>query len=615
MATEVSSLELQAEAAAFVGVLGVQPMGGSGPKGGFLYIRVLEAGNLNLEGSSDTSKVCSSCFCSGCSSCAKRSGALHVAFTCQSLERSARTKTACIKDSKAIFGEEIYREILLRALNVCSADRLQVTLDTKATVLEASLPLRVGLPPSPGPPSRASENDAKVNLDPSVWPPRQRLYFQGCEGAAAPYLDLELLQLVDGSMCSSMGPTPLLNALQRRQEQLIRGYLAFDYVERLSLEEQALVVASSIKHFPNMLLQLLDQIQPCQEHLLMAIKLGADQLLEPLLQAGGMSMLMWDEAQETGDPPVMVIRSKGSLQSKLRMIATLTRHGFSVDARSPADSWTPLLAAVERGSRRLVTAFLQLGARLSADRHLGFTPLHLACQMGHWQLLPCLVDAMQKQYERVAAWGPSPQYISLNVADASSEKEFEESAPTMAPFSAKAKSPGRKVLENGADDTDLLSSSMCKAARTPLDIALLRYFSSPEERPGDGDKKALDVLRDFMRKRVPEDGLVCGWELFHVLNFIDVPSKKALGAQLECDRVGSPSQSPMDKDDQEEQPSVVGDVEEVLEAIRLLLQAGAQTRWLQDFLEPDMNSSALKASISNRSLSKFPALDADLQEH
>lgn len=373
-------------------------------------------------------------------------------------------------------------------------------------------------------------------------------------------------------MCSSMGPTPLLNALQRRQEQLIRGYLAFDYVERLSLEEQALVVASSIKHFPNMLLQLLDQIQPCQEHLLMAIKLGADQLLEPLLQAGGMSMLMWDEAQETGDPPmVMVIRSKGSLQSKLRMIATLTRHGFSVDARSPADSWTPLLAAVERGSRRLVTAFLQLGARLSADRHLGFTPLHLACQMGHWQLLPCLVDAMQKQYERVAAWGPSPQYISLNVADA--------------------------------------------YGRTPLDIALLRYFSSPEERPGDGDKKALDVLRDFMRKRVPEDGLVCGWELFHVLNFIDVPSKKALGAQLECDRVGSPSQSPMDKDDQEEQPSVVGDVEEVLEAIRLLLQAGAQTRWLQDFLEPDMNSSALKASISNRSLSKFPALDADLQEH
>lgn len=92
-------------------------------------------------------------------------------------------------------------------------------------------------------------------------------------------------------------------------------YLAFDYVERLSLEDQdccscwpldgtsvvaidfashfamihwwylvsdviggflsplphwkctgeALVVASSIKHFPNMLLQLLDQIQPCQE--------------------------------------------------------------------------------------------------------------------------------------------------------------------------------------------------------------------------------------------------------------------------------------------------------------------------------------------------------------
>lgn len=80
---------------------------------------------------------------------------------------------------------------------------------------------------------------------------------------------------------------------------------------------------------------------------------------------------------------------------------------------------------------------------------------------------------------RMARW----HHPRFDTSDRSSEKEFEESAPTMAPFSAKAKSPGRKVLENGADDTDLLSSSMCKAARTPLDIALLRYFSSPEERP------------------------------------------------------------------------------------------------------------------------------------
>lgn len=40
------------------------------------------------------------------------------------------------------------------------------------------------------------------------------------------------------------------------------------------------------------------------QHLLMAIKLGADQLIEPLLQAGGMSMLLWEEAQESGDPPM-----------------------------------------------------------------------------------------------------------------------------------------------------------------------------------------------------------------------------------------------------------------------------------------------------------------------
>ncbi|CAJ1397840.1 unnamed protein product [Effrenium voratum] len=239
---------------------------------------------------------------------------------------------------------------------------------------------------------------------------------------------------------------------------------------------------------------------------------------------------------------VIVVRSRGALQSKLRMLTILSRHGFSVDARSAVDSWSPLLAAVEQGCRRLVEALLALGARLSADRHLGFTPLHLACQMGHWHLLPCLVEAMQKQYQRVAAWGPSPQYISLNVADA--------------------------------------------YGRTPLDIALLRYFSSPDDRP---DGKAVDVLRKFIHKSA-EPGPVCGWELFQVLNFIDtIPSKKALGAQLLEYRSqnASPSASADGEKELGEEPGTeYGEVEEVLKAIRLLLQAGGQTRWLQDLLEP-----------------------------
>lgn len=122
-------------------------------------------------------------------------------------------------------------------------------------------------------------------------------------------------------------------------------------------------------------------------------------------------------------------------------------------------------------------------------------------------------------------------------------------------------------------------------------------------RPGEG-QKALDVLKDFLRKRLalclrsdgnkvccraPEDGLICGWELFHVLNFIDVPSKKvprcllqpkktelceALRAQLECER-GSPSQSPIGKDidrhwiqatGRQDHEEPFAEVEEVLEA-------------------------------------------------
>ncbi|CAJ1337946.1 unnamed protein product [Effrenium voratum] len=476
---------------------------------------------------------------------------LHVAFSCKSLERPARTKGLVPQQGKAVFGEEL----LLRALTFCSAERLLVTLETKPP-LEASVPLRAALPRA------ILEEDEELTM-PQEWPPRQRLYFRGEGDTVEPYLDLEMLQLVDGSVITALGPAPLLRALERRQEQLIRGYLAFDYVERLSLEDQGKAVAVAIEQFPSMLLQLLDQIQPCQEHLITAIRLGADQLIEPLLQAG---VSMWDD-EGVGDPPmVIVVRSRGALQSKLRMLTILSRHGFSVDARSAVDSWSPLLAAVEQGCRRLVEALLALGARLSADRHLGFTPLHLACQMGHWHLLPCLVEAMQKQYQRVAAWGPSPQYISLNVADA--------------------------------------------YGRTPLDIALLRYFSSPDDRP---DGKAVDVLRKFIHKSA-EPGPVCGWELFQVLNFIDtIPSKKALGAQLLEYRSqnASPSASADGEKELGEEPGTeYGEVEEVLKAIRLLLQAGGQTRWLQDLLEP--GSSVFKAPESTRS--KFPALDAELAD-
>ena len=41
--------------------------------------------------------------------------------------------------SKAPWNLQSFQEMLLRALNFCSADRLQVTLETKATVLEAGV--------------------------------------------------------------------------------------------------------------------------------------------------------------------------------------------------------------------------------------------------------------------------------------------------------------------------------------------------------------------------------------------------------------------------------------------------------------------------------------------
>jgi len=311
--------------------------------------------------------------------------------------------------------------------------------------------------------------------------------------------------------------------------------------------------------------------------------------------SAGSSPGLWDRGdggpegrQCFGDPPmVMAVRGQGSLATKLSLISTLARYGFTADVRSTVDGWTPLLAAVELGSLELVAALTKIGARLTADRHVGFTPVHLACQMGHWALVPCLTEAMQAQYNRVAAWGPSPQYVSLNSVDA--------------------------------------------YGRTALDVALLRYFSNPlpccsesSGKPpslGSERQKAVDILREFVHRSPPDDpGVVCGWELLRVLRFLDaLPSRKGGGLQLwgpgdwehtaaaaagvsgaaayACaeSAAGSRPTHRLGKAGVAEQQEIVlgsrepsySDVEELLQSVRVMVHAGAQTRWLlQDLVQP-----------------------------
>jgi len=280
--------------------------------------------------------------------------------------------------------------------------------------------------------------------------------------------------------------------------------------------------------------------------------------------------LWWDqdESERDGptksDPPmIMALRGRGSVDVKLRIVSSLARFGFSADVRSPVDSWTPLLAAVELGNTELVTALITLGARLSADRQLGFTPLHLACQMMQWHLVPLLTESMCGQYNRVAAWGPSPQYVSLNLVDS--------------------------------------------YGRTALDVALLHYFANPlpyssdstgkSPTSGSERQKAVDVLREFVHRSPPDDpGIVCGWELLRVLRFLDaIPSKKAVGAQFWGADWTSDKACPSEPNPKAkvvtpivpETSQPYGDIEELLQAVRVLVKAGGQTKYLlQDLLQP-----------------------------
>lgn len=285
----------------------------------------------------------------------------------------------------------------------------------------------------------------------------------------------------------------------------------------------------------------------------------------------------WDREGEGGglaaygDPPmIMAVRGKSSFPAKQLLVETLAKYGFAADVRSPVDSWTPLLSAVELGSLELVTTLVRLGARVSADRQLGFTPLHLACQTSHWLLVPFLTETMRAQYVRVAAWGPSPQYVSINVLDA--------------------------------------------YGRTALDIALLRYFASSLPL-GSYSQKAVDVLREFVHGGQAEDpGVVCGWEVLRVLRLLEAlpPSEKGVGvgAQLfgGADSWTGPttvpeSTSTADKghgqsgkyieDAGHDAAESCSDLEELLQAVRALVKGGARTQWLaQDLLQPPLRSPA-----------------------
>ncbi|CAE7357269.1 sad [Symbiodinium natans] len=240
----------------------------------------------------------------------------------------------------------IYQEMLLRALNFCSADQIKVTLESAGTVLaEAMVPMRAALPDVL---LACAGSDSQVDeaqlLSSKVWPPRHRAVLRptGLEDFSAPgvvgvpsqlpYVEFELLQLVDGSLPASLGSKPLLLALENKQEQLVRGYLSFDYVERLSLQEQALCVTAAIQQSPFMLLQLLDQIQPSHEHLLLAIRLGQDHLIEPILQAGGLSLMRSPGAQlgpDWGAGPAMASTFDMAMFQRLPNLSGLHRFAWT----------------------------------------------------------------------------------------------------------------------------------------------------------------------------------------------------------------------------------------------------------------------------------------------
>lgn len=112
----------------------------------------------------------------------------------------------------------------------------------------------------------------------------------------------------------------------------------------------------------------------------------------------------WSASVYVQDPPVvMAVRdglfARKPLSVKLALLEMLADYGFDLDQRAPGDGASALTAAVEQNSARLVEVLtLQYNCRVSvALSGSGFTPLHLACQMQHWRLVPLLLRALKAQ--------------------------------------------------------------------------------------------------------------------------------------------------------------------------------------------------------------------------
>jgi len=133
------------------------------PKGGYLYVRILAAGNLDaLEqksvcgcgsaGCCGCRPLCGGCcFAGGCSPCCccgpRAPPQFRLAIECASLERTIATTSPSSVDAKthvASFNEEL----LLRSLSYCGMEKVSISLQTKsgATVAAAAVPLRAALP-------------------------------------------------------------------------------------------------------------------------------------------------------------------------------------------------------------------------------------------------------------------------------------------------------------------------------------------------------------------------------------------------------------------------------------------------------------------------------------
>lgn len=189
----------------------------------------------------------------------------------------------------------------------------------------------------------------------------------------------------DPRVVTSFGATPLINAVIKKREEIVRQLLKDSRTKEV------------INHQQN------DKTTA----LFLAVTKGYEDIVEELLKNGADPNI----PDGKGMTPLYVSVKK-SYTDMLKISELLLKYGANPNEVLEVDGTTPLWRAAQIGNVFAVSLLLKYGARSNISRLYGSTPLYISCQYGHENCVKSLLDIGRADPNIGRSTGTSPLYVA-----------------------------------------------------------------------------------------------------------------------------------------------------------------------------------------------------------